>query len=333
MVTTRRSTRSNPVDYTPQEHKKKKKKKETLPSARIILRGLLNAYHGVPKRISFFGLDFSFTFAMFISLIFVKEVFFWLLVSLGWPSRSKMTTDAAASLTSILHSSYLCSCLTIFFWNLGWNNYIPSAKMKTTNKKWDDVATACLQLCTGYMLFDSFSLIKDTFVLGLMPLSQFDCIVLLHHFLTSFYMTSCRFVRAGHISAMVLMLTGEITNPLMNGMFVTRFAIQLECCSSDNMLRLHTFLEHAFAFNYLIFRIFIGPVCALHLCWDLIFTKRGRKNIPLPLSLLWVSLVLIVLVGGGPFILEALEMILDGWKLKFDQNYDYGERFKIQKDI
>ena len=181
------------------------------------------------------------------------------------------------------------------------------------------------------MIFDSFFLIVDTMNLG-MELSEFDKIILAHHVLTSLYMTSCRVVKAGHMSAMILMLTGEITNPLMNGMFITRFAIQMDCCNSERMLLLHTILEHVFAVVYVIFRTFIGPICAVHLTWDLLFTKGGRQNVPLFLSLVWVPLVWAVLYGSIPFVLDAVDMIRDGWELKYHTEYDYGERFQIRPD-
>ena len=296
-----------------------------------LLRMLLSWYRSCPRFARIGGLDFSFTIASSLFLSVIRVITFQVLVHLGWPARSKMTTDASSSLTSILHAIALCSWLTVFFAKLGWRNYIPSCKMNShANEDFQDVSTACLQFCTGYMLFDSVWLIKDTYQLGLMPLTEFELLVLAHHFMTSFYMTSCRLIQAGHLSAMILMLTGEISNPLMNGMFTTRFAIQLECCSSESMMVLHSLLEHIFAIVYLVFRIFIGPACAIHLSWDILFTKEGRKNIPFPLSLIWVAMVVLVIVGSGPFVLEAIEMLRDGWELKFPPSYDFGERFRIQ---
>jgi hypothetical protein len=242
-----------------------------------------------------------------------------------------MTTDAACSLASIIHAVALCSWLAILFAKLGWKNYIPSCKLSDHKAKdFQDASTACLQVCTGYMMFDSFWLVKDTYDLGLQPLTEFDYMVIAHHFMTSLYMTSCRVIQAGHISAMILMLTGEFSNPLMNAFFTTRFAIQLECCNSDSMMLLHLLLEHIFAVVYIALRISIGPACAIHLSWDLLFTKQGRSNVPLPLSMIWVVLVTCVLLGSGPFVIDAVNMLKDGWDLKYPPTFDFGERYAIQ---
>eukprot|EP00980_Cylindrotheca_fusiformis_P022397 scaffold9277_cov130-Cylindrotheca_fusiformis.AAC.2 len=251
----------------------------------------------------------------------------------GWPEFSKKTTDSAASLASIVHSIALCSWLTVWFVKLPKGQYIPSCKLNDhPNPDTRDVAVACLEFCTGYMIFDSVWFLVATYQLGLMPPTEFEYLVLLHHILTSFYMISCRVIGAGHISAMILMLTGEISNPLMNAMFTTRFAIQLDSYKEFSwILPLHSLMEHSFAVVYLFFRVFIGPACALHLSWDILFTKRGRANIPLPLGLIWVTMVLVVILGSLPFVFEAVEMLLDGWELRFPPDYDYGPRFETQE--
>ena len=297
-----------------------------------IIAWLLFAYENHPTVVKIRKMDFTFTLSSFLFLTVVRLVIFQVLIAFGWPVRSKMTTDAASSLTSILHSTMLCSWLIVMFAKLGFRNYIPSCKLSSHDKDFQQAANACLEFCTGYMFFDAFFLIKDSYQLGIMPLTDFEMLVLGHHVFTSFYMISCRVVEAGHLSAMILMLTGEISNPLMNGMFVTRFAIQLECCRSENMILLHTFLEHAFAVVYVIFRIFIGPICAIHLVWDILFSSSGRQNIPTPLSVIWVLMILVVIVGSGPFVMEAVDMLRDGFELKFTPDYDYGERFRIQQD-
>jgi len=247
-----------------------------------------------------------------------------------------MTTDAASSLTSILHAVYLCACLATLLLKIpgGWRSYIPSCKMSShkQSKDWQDAATACLEMCTGYMLFDACWMVRDTHNLG-MNLNEFDFMILGHHFLTAFYMTSCRVIQAGHLSAMVLMLTGEITNPVMNSFFVTRFAMQLECCSSENLILLHTLLEHVHAVSYPFCRILAGPVCTLHNSWDLLFTREGRENVPLPLSLIWVTMAFAVLIGSVPFSLDAIDMLRDGWDLKYPPDYDFGERFGIKGEL
>jgi len=300
-----------------------------------ILRPILKLYQKTPTILKV-GIDFTFTIAAALLLSAIRTLILYGLIYLGWPVKSKMTTDAAASLVSMLHALYLCACLATLLLNIpgGWRSYIPSCKMSShkQSKDWQDAASACLELCTGYMLFDASWLVIDSHQLGLV-LNEFDCMILGHHILTSLYMTSCRVIQAGHLSAMILMLLGEMTNPVMNGFFVTRFAIQLECCSSENVLLVHTLLEHIHAVTYVIARLFIAPIFALHNAWDLLFTRRGRENIPLPLSLIWVSMAMAVLIGSIPFALEAVDMLRDGWDLKYPPNYDFGERYGIRGEL
>mmetsp|Transcript_9663 Transcript_9663/g.22679 ORF Transcript_9663/g.22679 Transcript_9663/m.22679 type:complete len:323 (+) Transcript_9663:90-1058(+) len=300
-----------------------------------MLKPLLFCYRSLPNVIQIGKLDFTFTFASCAFLSLMRILFFNLLTSYyGWPVQSKMTTDASSSLGSIVHSILLCGWLTEWFWKLGYRAYSPSAKLSDHNEKdpdLNDAAVACLQFCTGYMMFDTIWTVGDAYRLNILPLTEFETLIMAHHVLTSFYMISCRAIGAGHISAMILMLTGEISNPLMNGMFVTRFAVQLECCKhSETIVLLHTLLEHSFAVVYIVFRTTIGPACAIHLAWDVLCTKQGRQNIPLLLSVIWVIMVIGVLVGSGPFIGEAIEMLQDGWQLKYTPDYDYGERYRIQ---
>ncbi|KAL3939903.1 MAG: hypothetical protein SGBAC_005456 [Bacillariaceae sp.] len=299
-----------------------------------ILKPLLSCYRGTPNVIQFGKLDFTFTFVSCAVLSLIRQISFQILTSYyGWPTQSKMTTEAAASMSSILHSIVLCWCLSEWFWKLGYSAYSPSGKLSDHAKNPDlkDAAVACLQICTGYMLFDLLWMVGTAYQLHVLPLTEFEILIMAHHVLTSFYMISCRAIGAGHMSAMILMLTGEFSNPLMNGMFVTRFAIQLECCKhSETVLLLHTILEHSFAVVYIVLRTTIGPACAIHLAWDVLCTKQGRQNIPLLLSLFWVIMVIGVLVGSGPFIGDAIEMLKDGWDLKYTPDYDYGERYRIQ---
>ena len=303
----------------------------------LLLRPLIVIYRSIPKLYLPRIRNFNFAFILFSALFLaaIRQFIFWkMLMYVGWPQYSKMTTDAASSLTSICHSIILCWYLSLCFFYLSTAKcrYVPSARMSTFPLWWQDSASALLEFCTGYMIFDSFFLIWDTTYYLKMEISEFDKLVLAHHVMTSLYMASTRFVNAGHLSAMILMLTGEITNPLMNGMFTTRFAIQLDCCNSSQMILIHSILEYGFAISYAIFRIFIGPACSLHLSWDLIFTKHGRSNVPIVLSVIWVIMVWAVIHGSIPFVQECIEMMQSGYgKLKYDEAYDFGERFRIQE--
>mmetsp|Transcript_3124 Transcript_3124/g.6780 ORF Transcript_3124/g.6780 Transcript_3124/m.6780 type:complete len:314 (+) Transcript_3124:110-1051(+) len=290
------------------------------------LRPFVGLYHCVPRcHIPGTDLDVAFTVASFVTLSVIRIILFQVLQYWGWPAYSKMTTDAAASLTSIVHSLVLVygtfACLITH------PKYVPSAKLSAAPVWWQDAATALLEMCTGYMIFDALWLILDCHMLGL-ELSEFEMLVLGHHLVTSLYMLSARIVGAGHLSAMILMFCGEISNPLMNGLFVTRFAIKLSCCNGPYIQLLHTILEPAYALVYVYFRLILGPLCSAHLTYDLLILPHGRQNVPLLLSLVWVVMVWAVIVGSVPFIKEAIEMLSDGLALKYHEDYDYGERYR-----
>ena len=79
------------------------------------------------------------------------------------------------------------------------------------------------------------------------------------------------------------------------------------------------------------FRIFIGPLCSLHIKYDLLFTKHGRQYVPWKLSLIWVMMVWAVIYGSIPFVEECIEMIYEGYgQLKYSPTHDFGERFQIR---
>lgn len=308
---------------TEDQIKAKENQPPEMPSS---LRPFVAMYRAVPRcHVPGTDLDVSFTIVSFLFLSAIRIVLFQVLQYFGWPTYSKMTTDAAASLASIIHS--LALVYGTFVCLISHPKYIPSAKLSAAPFWWQDAATALLEMCTGYMAFDAAWLIKDCHMLGL-ELSEFEWLVLGHHLATSLYMMSARIVGAGHLSAMILMFCGEISNPLMNGLFVTRFAIKLSCCNGPYIQILHTILEPAYAFVYCYFRLLLGPLCAAHLTYDLLITSHGRKNVPFLLSLVWVAMVWAVIFGSVPFVKEAIDMLSDGLVLKYHEDYDFGERYR-----
>lgn len=306
-----------------------KAKENKPPPCPASLRPFVGIYDSIPKiHVPFTDLDVSLTVISFLVLSGIRLVLFRVLVQFGWPSNSKMTLDSAGSLASILHSVVLCygtlMCLITH------PKYVPSAKLTAAPLWWQEAATALLEICTGYMIHDAFFLIRDCHVLGL-QLSDFEMLCLGHHLATSLYMISARVVGAGHLSAMMMIFCGEISNPFMNALFVTRFAIKLSCCNSTTVKLLHTIIEPTYAFVYAYFRLLIGPLAATHLTHDLLIMPHGRKNVPIQLSIVWVALVWAVIYGSGPFIQEAVNMLSDGLNLHYHEDYDYGERYQHEE--
>lgn len=284
-----------------------------------VLVGWISLYRAIPKlNIPYTNLDFSFTILSALFFTCLDYSFAEILCSaLGWPRGSKDTRAVAGSMSTIFHSTLLVlgtgACLST-------QRYDPSGKMEAHPDWWQDAATALIQMCTGYMIYDSaVQFIADRWSPGIGPvLSTADWLFLGHHFATSFYMTSSRLVMAGHMSALMWMFLGELTAPLQNLFRISRIANQMDCCGGPMVEAAHPYIEYCFSLLYAFFRIFVGPLCAVHLTYDLLSTRKGRENVPLGLSLLWLVMSWGVILGSIPWIASALEVIRGGPRvLKF----------------
>lgn len=111
-------------------------------------------------------------------------------------------------------------------------------------------------------------------------------------------------------SAMILMFLGELTAPIMNVLRISQTAAKLDMTDSW-LTNAHPILEYTFAVLYVLFRVFVGPICAAHLTYDLL-TKEGRKNVPVQLSLLWLAMCWGVMLGSYPWIRNALRILASG---------------------
>ena len=113
------------------------------------------------------------------------------------------------------------------------------------------------------------------------------------------------------------MLTGEATAPIMNVLRIARTAANDEISAHSILGRgllqmIYPYVEYLFALLYASFRIVIGPICAAHLTYDILLTKKGRKNVPVGLSAVWLTMVWGVLFGSIPWIKGALTILKAG---------------------
>jgi len=141
-------------------------------------------------------LPFTIASALFLTVFDYSSAYLFQKVS-GWPSNECRTI--AGSLTTIFHSTVLVTGLGVCL--LTTEHYKPSGRMTEHPLWWRDAATALIQFCTGYMLYDAcIQFVADRWVPGTGPvLSATDYMFLGHHAVTSFYMTSAMVVRAGHM--------------------------------------------------------------------------------------------------------------------------------------
>jgi len=242
---------------------------------------------------------------------------------LGWDPNNKLTTDCAASATSILHSLILCPGLAYALYSSP--PFLPTAKMTDAPKWWQEIAVAQFQFCTGYMLYDTIGLVMDNKWNWIHP---DDINYLVHHVITVIMMSQCRVLGAGHKCSMSLMMTGEFTNPMMNINIIMRYAIKMEPDGSIWHL-MHPYSELIYAVFYAFFRLVVGPLQIIHITYHLLFTKLGRERIPLSTALVWTVVISAIILGSLPYSFEAIDMIKDGLAVKYDQHFDYGPRYEL----
>jgi hypothetical protein len=191
--------------------------------------------------------------------------------------------------------------------------YVPSAKLQDSPQWYQDAVHALLGFCTGYMIYDSFmGYVVEVWQPGVGPvLSGDDWLFLGHHVLTTLYMTSSRWIKAGHISAMALMYNGEFSAPIMNVHFILERALSQDCYKGVSWLpTLFTYNEQVFSGLYILCRVFVSPFVIGHVSYDLLF--RGRDRVPLWLSICWMPMAWGVQFGSIPWIYTCIETLKNG---------------------
>ena len=276
----------------------------------------LKIYHALPAiNVPFTNFDISLSLlsAVFLTCIrFTNESI--LVKVFGWPEDAIPTKEAASSMTSIWHSTILCSGLIVAFMN---EKYDVAAKIQDQGKDkkwWRDFADALLQFCTGYMVYDTvinIFLLRWTPELKTFVFNTDDYLFLAHHMMTSSYMTSCRIIGAGYMSAFICMLLGEITNPFQNLFMVAEIAVKLDCCNGPAMQQFFDFIKVVFAAAYFTVRTFIGPPFMLMVSYSLLLTKKGRTNVPILLNLFLNLMIWGVVFGSISWITKCYNILAD----------------------
>jgi hypothetical protein len=290
-----------------------------------IARCWLAVYDRLPT-VTIGGLNVSMTLLAATCLASVRFLAEHVLVTYwGWPAGHTLTKEAAASCGSITHSTLLCMGLIVAF---ATQKCDPSARMDDAPLWWQRLAHALLQFCTGYMVYDAVVNIlylrwdpQQHHPWSLPVLNDDDRLFLIHHIMTSTYMTSARILQAGHMSAMVCMLLGELTNPLHNMYMMGEVAMQLDCCNGPAAQQWHSVISVVFAAMYSLFRAVLAPPVFAVVSYRLLFTQQGRSNIPLPLNLLWNFMIWAVVFGSGSWIQKCNGIL---WDFVSTTTYFYG---------
>jgi hypothetical protein len=286
------------------------------PNIPLVARCWLAVYNNLPIVTIGKTLNVSMMLASAMFLTSIRFLAEYLLVTVfGWPEGDTFTKEAAASCGSICHSTLLCIGLIVAFQNTE-KRCDPAARMEESPQWWQHFADALLQFCTGYMVYDA--LVNILFLRwdplqpwALPVLNEDDKLFLMHHIMTTTYMTSARVIGAGHMSAMTCMLLGELTNPLHNLFMIGEVAMKLECCNGPLARKAHTVVSVAFAAMYNLFRAILAPPTFVVVSYYLILTKKGRTNIPIVINILWNLMIWAVVFGSGSWIQKCHGILMD----------------------
>jgi hypothetical protein len=104
------------------------------------------------------------------------------------------------------------------------------------------------------------------------------------------------------------MFFGEVTNPFQNIYAVLEVAAKSHPSPTVSILLF--WFGKLFSSTYLFARLVVSPFLAIWLIQDLLFTKKGRKNVPLGLGIIWVIMIVGVMGGSLPF---ARTTALNAW--------------------
>ena len=179
------------------------KEKGELPD-NAVARFWVNLYRAVPV-VNLPGTQFPISFSLCSAcFLYAVRIGCAEVLRTVWDWPAEPTREAVGSLAALVHALLLVPGLYVA---LTTQPYLPTAHLSQFPLWWQELVDALLQTCTGYMIYDSvasFFMIK-----GFAGLEGTDFMFLGHHLATTIYMSQCRYLQAGHTSAMICMLLGE----------------------------------------------------------------------------------------------------------------------------
>ena len=254
-----------------------------------ILRPWIYAYRLTPKLyIPGTKVDINFSLLITLLLSVTRLTFRQVLYHWGWPVGASDTYFTSACCVSVCTSSLMLPGLASLLLS---QKYVPSGRLQPSPLWYQDGTHALIGFCTGYMIYDSIlGYVVETWQTGIGPvLSIDDWTYLVHHILTTLYMLSARIAGAGHMSALILIFIGEFSAPIMN----LHFILEKACVQYKDISWLPTvfaYNEQLFSLIYIVCRVVVSPFVIAHISYDLLFTKNGRKDVPVWLSMSWMPM-------------------------------------------
>lgn len=230
----------------------------------------------------------------------------------GFPSDEELTYRSISSTVSMFHSIHLVLGVTFI---LITQPLVPSESMSVGPQWCKDASHGILQFCSGYMIYDSLiSYIARSYVPGEgFMLTGDEVNYLIHHFVSLTFMLIVRKIEAGHICTFIIIFFGEGTNPSMNFKMICDNARLLNCCGVEKLQNLETVNKLVFSALYFFIRLPLASVVLPFFTYDLLFTDKGRKNVPLFYALYFNISFYAVNFGSLPYVLKCWEDLKDAF--------------------
>ena len=283
----------------------------------LVLTVYLGLYDAIPS-VYFPGTQLDIAFMLFWVTFFfaIRCVVVPIFLACAWPADNVATFDAAASFVGgFFHAPQVVPLSFILITSQ--KPYNPSALSKDDPKWWQDAADATLQVCTAYMVYDFFFLIWTRRVPGEgIVLDSEACMFMVHHFMTSFYMTTSRIYGAGQSSALTCIFMGECTNTPYNIYFIYDMARRVGLVFSPFYAQFVTPIELFTAVLYLLFRVVLSPLVLSYAAYRLLVDKKVRPCLPLAIRLLWTAMMAAVIYGSVNQNILFYNMIVD--QIRYD---------------
>lgn len=275
----------------------------------LLLKPWVYLYESTPTgNLPFTKTSITFSFLSFTFLLVCKLLIRQFVISMDWPDDDD-TNEVCNLMTSIVHSLILCPPLLVL---LVTQPFVPSASMDKAPDWWQSSAHGLLEFCTGYMVYDGlYNFVYLKYIKGGIPLSTEDWCFLGHHLATSCYMTFTRINGAGHLSAMVIMFWGEISNPAQNLRSICIRTLEMGDCCSTKFVQdtFYPIINVIYALMYSIIRVGLNPYLNLRITYDFLFTSEGRERIPIAASLILLFMLWGITLGSIPWCLEAVDIV------------------------
>ena len=264
-----------------------------------IVKVYVGLYEAIPA-VCFPGTKLDIGFMLFWVAFFfsIRCVAVPIFFSCGWPEGNVSTLDAAASFVGgYFHAPQVVALSYALITSQ--KPYNPAAASKDDPKWWQDAADATLQICTAFMVYDFFFLVWTRYIPGQGVVLDLETIMfMVHHFMTSFYMTTSRIYGAGQSSALTCIFLGEFTNTPFNTYFIYDLARRVGMSFSPFYAQFVTPIELLTAVLYLLFRVLLSPVALSYAAYCLLADERVRAYLPLAMRLLWTAMMAAVLYGS-----------------------------------